>query len=52
MKPIDPDKLLKVVEEKLEEQEEAERMSRERVTESTKTRIHMKKKRLRSLAQE
>jgi len=39
MKPIDPEKLLKVVGEKLKEQEEAEKMSQEKVTEWIETRI-------------
>ena len=39
MKPIDPDKLLKIVEEKLKEQEEAEKMSQEKVAEWIQTRI-------------
>jgi len=39
MKPVNPGKLLKVVEEKLREQEEAESMTEEKVTEWVKTRI-------------
>ena len=39
MKPVDPDELLEVVEEKLREQEEAERMSQEKVTEWIETRV-------------
>jgi len=39
IKPVDPEKLLKVVKEKLTEQEEAEKMSEEKLTEWIKTRI-------------
>jgi len=39
IKPVDPKKLLKVVKEKLTEQEEAEKMSEEKLTEWIKTRI-------------
>ena len=39
VKPVNPQKLLKVVEEKLEEQEEAEKMTQEKVTEWIKTRV-------------
>jgi len=39
VKPIDPEKLLETVEEKLREQEEAEKMSEEKVTEWIKTRV-------------
>lgn len=39
IKPVKPEKLLKVVKEKLEEQEEAERMSEEKVMEWIGTRI-------------
>jgi len=38
IKPINPEELLKVVEEKLKEQEEAEKMTEEKVTEWIKTR--------------
>ena len=39
VKPVNPQKLLKVVEEKLKEQEEAEKMTQEKVTEWIKTRV-------------
>jgi len=39
IKPIDPERLLKTVEEKLREQEEAEKMNQEKVTEWVKTRV-------------
>ena len=39
MKPVDPRELIKVVDEKLREQEEAEKMTQKRVTEWIKTRI-------------
>ena len=39
VKPVDPDELLEVVEEKLGEQEEAEGMSQEKVTEWIETRV-------------
>jgi len=39
IKPVDPDELREVVEEKLREQEEAERMSQEKVTEWIEDRI-------------
>ena len=39
MKPIDPEELLKVVEEKLKEQEEAEEMSKEKIKEWIETRV-------------
>lgn len=39
MKPVKPEDLLKVVEEKLKEQEEAEKMTQEKVTEWIKTRV-------------
>jgi len=39
VKPVNPQKLLKVVEEKLEEQEEAEKMTQEKVTEWIKTHV-------------
>jgi len=39
MKPVNPENLLKVVEEKLKEQEEAEKMTQEKVTEWIETRV-------------
>lgn len=39
MKPIEPEELLRVVRKKLKEQEEAERMSKEKMTEWIETRI-------------
>jgi len=39
MKPVDPEQLLEVVDEKLKEQEEAERMTEEKVTEWIETRV-------------
>jgi len=39
MKPFDPESLLKVVEEKMKEQEEAERMTEEKVKEWIETRV-------------
>jgi len=39
MKPVDPENLQKVVEEKLKEQEEAERMTEEKMAEWIQTRI-------------
>jgi len=39
MKPVNPENLLKAVEEKLEEQEEAEMMTEEKVTEWIETRV-------------
>ena len=39
MKPIDPEKLLQIVEEKLKEQEEAEEINKERVVKWIKTRV-------------
>ena len=39
IKPVNPEELLKVVEEKLREQEEAENMTEEKVTEWIKTRM-------------
>lgn len=39
VKPVKPEELLRVVEEKLKEQEEAEKMTEEKVTEWVKTRI-------------
>jgi len=39
MKPVEPDKLLKVVEKKLKEQEEAEKMTQDKVTKWIETRI-------------
>jgi len=39
IKPVNPEELLKVVEEKLREQEEAEKMNQEKVTEWIKTRV-------------
>ncbi len=40
VKPVNPEELLKVVEEKLQEQEEAEKMTQDKVTEWIKTRIN------------
>jgi DNA-binding NtrC family response regulator len=39
VKPVDPEELLNIVEEKLKEQEEAERMTQEKVTEWIRTRV-------------
>jgi len=39
MKPVDPEQLLEVVDEKLKEQEEAERMTEEKVTEWIENRV-------------
>lgn len=39
IKPVEPEKLLKVVKEKLKEQEDAESMTEEKVTEWIKTRV-------------
>ncbi|MCW4021102.1 MAG: response regulator [Candidatus Bathyarchaeota archaeon] len=52
MKPVDPKKLLKVVEEKLREQEEAESMTGEKVKEWVESRSRLMKDRVRSLAAE
>jgi len=39
MKPVNPERLLKVVDEKLKEQEEAEKMSEKKVAEWVETRV-------------
>jgi len=39
MKPVEPDKLIKVVEEKLKEQEDAEKMTQDKVTKWIETRV-------------
>jgi len=40
IKPVKPEKLLALIEEKLEEQRQAEKMTEEKVTEWIKTRVH------------